>query len=219
MEIGEIVDEITAMLDEGVTRVGFVSPSHFIPQMKVIIQIIHALGYKPIWVYNTNGYDKAETIRSLEGIIDVYLPDLKYMDSELAKKFSGAADYPEHASRALKEMFRQKGSALIMDENNGAESGMIVRHLVLPGQVSNSLQVMRFLAEELSPRIHVSLMAQYFPTVKVKDHPHLGRGVTEAEYQQVIDEMDKLGICKGWIQEFESCEFYRPDFNKTHPFE
>jgi putative pyruvate formate lyase activating enzyme len=219
MELGEVIRQITTILNQGVNRVGFVSPSHFIPQMKVIINVIHSLGYKPVWVYNTNGYDRAETLATLEGIIDVYLPDFKYMDTEPGWKYSGARDYPEYASKALKEMYRQKGSALITDDENTAESGIIVRHLVLPGHVSNSLRVLRFLAEEISPKIHVSLMAQYYPTKTVKGHPQLGRSITEKEYRQVVDEMENLGMYNGWVQEFESSEFYRPDFDRQHPFE
>ena len=116
-------------------------------------------------------------------------------------------------------MYRQKGSALMMDETDSAESGIIVRHLVLPGHVENSLGVLRYLADEISPRIHVSLMAQYYPTKLVSKHPHLGRSITEDEYRRVVDEMEKLGMYNGWIQEFESSEFYRPDFDQEHPFE
>lgn len=219
MEIGEVIDQIISILNQGITHVGFVSPSHYIPQMLVIIYIVEALGHKPVWVYNTNGYDKPETLRKLEGIIDVYLPDFKYMDGTLAYEYSGARDYPEFAAKALKEIYRQKGSALHLDDNNMAISGIIVRHLVLPQQVDNSLKVIRFLAEEISPRIHVSLMAQYYPTSLVKSHPQLGHGITKSEYQQVVDEMETLGMDKGWIQEFESSEFYRPDFEKDHPFD
>ena len=219
MELTDVISKITQILDHGIKRVGFVSPSHFIPQMQVIIAVIHSLGYKPVWVYNSNGYDKAETLQSLEGIIDVYLPDFKYMEPQLAYNYSGASDYPEFAMKSLKEMMRQKGTALFMDDDNTAESGIIIRHLVLPGHVENSIRIMRFLAEEISPRIHVSLMAQYYPTKRMANHPQLGRCVTEQEYRQVVDEMDKLGICNGWIQEFESNEFYRPDFDQPHPFE
>ena len=218
-DLDKVISRITAILDLGINRVGFVSPSHFIPQMKMIINIIQSLGYKPVWVYNTNGYDKPETLRTLEGIIDVYLPDFKYRDSGLARKYSGAGDYPEIAAKALREMYRQKGAALIVDDNHAAESGIIVRHLVLPGHVSNSLHVLKFLSEELSPRIHVSLMAQYYPTKNVENHPKLGRGITETEYLQVVEEMEKLGMFNGWIQEFDSSEFYRPDFDHPHPFE
>jgi putative pyruvate formate lyase activating enzyme len=124
-----------------------------------------------------------------------------------------------HASRALKEMYRQKGASLITGSDDTAKSGIIVRHLVLPGHVPNSLAVLRFLAEDISPRIHVSLMSQYYPTRKVENHPQLSRKVSEAEYREVVDELDKLEMFNGWIQEFESSEFYRPDFNQLHPFE
>lgn len=215
----DAVHHITAILDRGINRVGFVSPSHFVPQVKMIIKIINSLGYKPIWVYNTNGYDKAETLGTLEGIIDVYLPDFKYMDPELAWLYSGTPDYPEYAAKALKEMYRQKGASLIMDDDGNVESGIIVRHLVLPGHVENSLNVLRFLAEEISPRVHVSLMSQYYPTEQVKNHPKLNRKITAHEYRQVVDEMEKLGMYNGWVQEFESSDFYRPDFDQEHPFE
>ena len=218
MELTEVIACIRELLDQGINRVGFVSPSHFIPQMRVIIDVIHSLGYKPVWVYNTNGYDKAETLRSLEGIIDIWLPDFKYMQPELAHELSGAIDYPGVAAKALKEMYRQKGSALILDDENTAVSGIIVRHLVLPGFVDNSIRVIRFLAEEISPRIHVSLMSQYYPTKAVAGHPQLNRSIYESEYGRVVNEMEKLGMHNGWIQEFESSGHYRPDFDNPVPF-
>ncbi len=177
------------------------------------------MGYSPVWVYNTNAYDRAETLRSLEGMIDVYLPDLKYMEGDLSASLSGAADYPEVASAALREMFRQKGSALHLDDRDTALSGLIVRHLVLPGQVGNSQKVIRFLAAELSPKIHLSLMAQYYPVKRVSGHPTLKRTIFASEYQQVIDEMESCSIHRGWVQDVESSEFYRPDFENDHPFE
>jgi putative pyruvate formate lyase activating enzyme len=219
MELEEVVRQIIAILDKGINRVGFVSPSHFIPQMRVIIAAVQSLGYRPKWIYNTNGYDKAETIRSLEGMIDGYLPDLKYLDPELSKGFSDASDYPLVAVKALKEMFRQKGSALILDDDDQVESGMIIRHLVLPGNLENSKKVLRFIALELSADIHLSLMSQYFPTQKMVAHPQLGRGITESEYNEVVEEMERLGMYKGWIQEFESSSHYQPDFERIHPFE
>ncbi|MDP4281048.1 MAG: 4Fe-4S cluster-binding domain-containing protein [Bacteroidota bacterium] len=217
-DFNEAIREITSMLDEGITRVGFVSPSHFIPQMLMIIEKVESLGYKPIWVYNTNGYDRPETIRALEGIIDVYLPDLKYVDSNLSKEYSDAGNYPDVAKLALKEMFHQKGSVLHLKEDQTAISGMIIRHLVLPGQIDNSLGVLRFIAEELSPKIHISLMSQYFPTPAVKSHPLLRRTLTYKEYSKVVNEMDDLGMYNGWIQQMDSSTTYRPDFEKEHPF-
>ncbi|MEI6684108.1 MAG: radical SAM protein [Bacteroidota bacterium] len=219
MELSEVIAQVTRILDQGVNKVGFVSPSHFIPQVQVIIAVIESLGYKPVWVYNTNGYDKPETLLLLEGVIDIYLPDFKYMDPGLAHEYSGARDYPEFAMKALKEMMRQKGAVLFLDDDETAESGIIIRHLVLPGHVENSLKVMRFLAGEISPKIHISLMAQYFPTPRVQNHRQLGRSVTEHEYRQVVEEMEHLGLYNGWIQEFESNRYYRPDFDQAHPFE
>lgn len=219
MELDEVIRQVTTILDSGINRVGFVSPSHFIPQVKIIIQCIKSLGYDPVWVYNSNGYDKPETLRSLEGIIHVYLPDLKYMESELAGEYSDAPDYPEVAACALKEMFRQKGATLHFDKDGTAESGMIVRHLVLPGHTDNSLKVLHFIAEELSPKLHISLMSQYYPTPRVSCHPKLKNTVSGEEYSLIVSELDQLGIYNGWIQELSSASHYRPDFESEHPFD
>lgn len=218
MELSEIVNEVTAILDQGINMVGFVSPSHFIPHMKIIIQAIKARGYSPRWVYNTNAYDKAITLQSLEDLIDIYLPDFKYMDPMLARSLSGAEDYPVFAAAAIREMYRQKGSALHLSGEDTAESGIIIRHLVLPGQVQNSLQVLRYIAEEISPKLHISLMSQYYPTAGVIDHPFLHRELYREEYRKVVDEMERLGLENGWIQGLESTAHYRPDFGQEHPF-
>ena len=219
MPLNDVIHQITEILDTGINIVGFVSPSHFIPQMKIIIQTIEGAGYHPTWVYNTNGYDNVKTLHSLEGIIDVYLPDFKYMSSSVAKEMSDASDYPEVASAALKEMFRQKGSALLINDKGYAESGILVRHLVLPGQVENSQRVLKFIAEEISPNLHIGLMSQYSPTNRVARDPVLGRTLTKVEYNSVIATMERLEMSKGFIQEMESFAHYRPDFSKNHPFE
>lgn len=215
----EVTLKICSLLDKGCHAVGFVSPSHMVPQMLQIIGALHALGRKPVIVYNTNAYEKVEILRNLEGIIDVYIPDFKYSDPELAGGLSDARDYPVVAQKAITEMFRQKGTPLITDADNQAISGLIIRHLVLPGQVGNSLNVLRYIAGELSPRIHISLMSQYHPMPAVKNHAFLGRGITETEYQQVVEEMERLGFDNGWVQTMNSNTFYLPDFNNEHPFE
>jgi putative pyruvate formate lyase activating enzyme len=214
-----LIGEIVHILNQGITHVGFVSPSHVIPQIRAIIESVESAGFKPVWVYNSNGYDKVESLKELEGVIDIYLPDMKYLDEDLAEELSGARDYPHYAMSALREMFRQKGAALHLDDRGIAISGMIVRHLVLPGHINNSINVLKFLAEELSPKIHISLMSQYYPTEAVRDHPHLSRRITSAEYTTVVEEMEQLGLYRGWVQEFESSDFYRPDFDLDHPFE
>ena len=218
-EPAEVIKEITRILDKGISRVGFVSPSHHVPHVKFIIEAVTALGYNPVWVFNTNGYDKVETLKSLEGMIDLYLPDFKYLEKILSDELSDAPGYPEIASKALIEMFRQKGAALHLREDDTAESGIIVRHLVLPGHVENSKKVLQFIAEEISSKIHISLMSQYYPPQGVAMKSPLSRQITREEYQSVIEEMERLGMHHGWIQELESAENYRPDFQKEHPFE
>jgi putative pyruvate formate lyase activating enzyme len=219
MPLENVIREITTILDGGINMIGFVSPSHAIPQMRVIINILESLGYHPVKVYNTNGYDRPETIQSLEGIIDVFLPDVKYMDPFLAKEYSDATDYPEVAAKSLKEMYRQKGSALHLSDDGKAESGIIIRHLVLPGQVENSRKVLRFIADNISSKLHISLMSQYSPTPGVSCHPFLKRPLKQEEYLAVVDEMNILGFSDGWIQELESRHNYQPDFQRKHPFE
>jgi putative pyruvate formate lyase activating enzyme len=214
-----LITKICSVLDQTENIVGFVSPSHYIPQMQAIIRGIKETGRNPIFVYNTNGYDTVETLRSLEGVIDVYLPDFKYLDADLARRYSQAGDYPEIASAAIKEMYRQKGSTLIVNEKGIAEWGIVLRHLVLPGAVPQSIEVLRYVAEEISPNLHISLMSQYYPTPQVKDHPLLNRTISAEEYQQVVDAMYELGFHKGWTQELGSHASYRPDFSGEQPFE
>ncbi|NVO01232.1 MAG: radical SAM protein [Bacteroidetes bacterium] len=219
ISLEEIVNRIKVHLDNGCKSVGFVSPSHFIPQMVAIIDELNKLAVKPIIVYNTNAYDKVETIKALEGMVDVYLPDFKYFYNELAKEYSDAIDYPEISKAAIKEMFRQKGATILKDENGIAESGLIIRHLVLPGNVENSIKILNWIADNLSTTVHISLMSQYFPTENVKSHNILNQRISETEYQSVVKEMENLGFYRGWIQELESASTYQPDFLKNHPFD
>ncbi len=219
MELSSVLGQIESILDSGATGVGFVSPSHYLPQMQVIINALIGRGRNPVYVFNTNGYDRKETITSLEDVMDVYLPDLKYMDEELAERYSGAPDYPAVAGDALKEMFRQKGSSIFLDDNGVIEAGMIIRHLVLPGQVENSKQCLRFIAEELSPSVHISLMSQYYPTPMVSGFPELDRYVSSGEYDEVLEEFERLGFYRGWVQDLESPHCYRPDFDGPDVFE
>jgi len=217
--LDEALSAILPILGKGIPIIGFVSPSHCIPQMVILIRALRERGYHPTTVYNTNGYDKVETLRSLEGLIDVWLPDFKYMDDKLAVDYSASPGYSAHARQALREMYRQKGSTLRVSDEGYAESGLIIRHLVLPGQVENSKRVLACIAGELSPNVHLSLMSQYYPTTRVSGHPLLGRTVSAGEYRLVTDEMERLGFSRGWIQEAASHEHYRPDFNRKHPFE
>jgi putative pyruvate formate lyase activating enzyme len=217
MSLDEVVQTIIQILKEGCHAVGFVSPSHYIPHVKAIVGSLRLHGYYPVFVYNTNGYDKVEELAALEDYIDVYLPDYKYSDNNLARKFSKVADYQQVAYAAIKEMYRQKGSTLVMHENGYVEKGLIIRHLVLPGYIENSLKVLRDISD-ISTSIAVSLMAQYWPVPLVKHHPELGRILTGLEYETVAAELENLGFYKGWVQELESNTVYRPDFEQDRPF-
>jgi len=218
-ELEEVLDQIVKMLSKGIAAVGFVSPSHVVPQVKAIIRGLNSRGYKPVTVYNTNGYDKQETIRSLSGMIDVYLPDWKYVTKEIATSYSDASDYSEIALKAIKEMYYQKGSTVAIDENGSAENGLLIRHLVLPGHAEESKKVLRSIAEELSPGVHLSLMSQYHPTALVRNHQILNRPLYKAEYESVVETMESLGFRNGWVQDMDSTMNYRPDFSKENPFE
>ena len=219
MSLDEAVSAMAMLLDAGASSVGFVSPSHMTAQLRSIVEELHARGYRPTIVYNTNAYDTVDMIDSLADIVDVYLPDFKYMDHSLALELSGAWNYPDVARAALSRMYRQKGSDLALKEDSTAASGLIIRHLILPGHVENSKAVLRSIAGELSPSVHLSLMSQYYPPPPVAAHPYLGRTITRAEYEEVLGELERLGFHRGWVQELESQDSYRPDFRKSHPFE
>jgi len=218
LSLDAVVERIAPLLDGGISMLGFVSPSHCIPQMRAIVARLKMNGFSPTVVMNTNAYDRRETLRSLEGLVDVFLPDLKYMDPALAASYSDAADYPDAAIKALKEMYRQKGRAVLVDSEGLMRSGLIVRHLVLPGHVDNSLRCLRAIARELSPEVHLSLLAQYHPIGPVHSHPQLGCSLRPEEYEQVLAEMDGLGFENGWTQELDSQSRYLPDFATDEPF-
>jgi putative pyruvate formate lyase activating enzyme len=213
-----VLDRIEEILSQGITSVGFVSPSHVVPQVRAIIKGLNARGLSPVTVYNTNSYDKKETIQSIDDLIDIYLPDYKYVTSSLALEYSDAADYPEVALQAIREMYYQKGSTLHLNETGTAENGLLIRHLVLPGHVEESKKVLRAIAEELSPGVHISLMSQYHPADQGKKHPPLNRSLYRAEYEAVVQEMENLGFRNGWTQDMDSNLNYNPDFSKENPF-
>lgn len=213
------LDTICNILSNGIKTIGFVSPSHVVPQVKAIIRGLNERGLKPVTVYNTNGYDLPEVIDSLAGMIDIYLPDYKYCTFKIAEEYSNAADYPEVALKALKRMYFQMGSSLLIDRDGYAEKGLLIRHLVLPGHSEESKKVLKRIAEELSPGVHISLMSQYHPTKSVKNHPVLNRALYREEYESVVKNMENLDFRNVWIQDMDSDLNYLPDFSREHPFE
>jgi putative pyruvate formate lyase activating enzyme len=248
MTLDEICDAIIKLLPLSEGNLGFVSPSHFVPQMVKVVEELRKRGHHPTIVYNTNGYDLPEAIHSLEGIVDVWLPDFKYSDDSLAVELSEAPGYSGYALAALKAMVHQVGTTLQTDDRGIARRGIIVRHLVLPGLVQNSIGVLKLISEELSPNLHISLMSQYFPSKLLISPPKLGgvtisqladgggglsksyrksqianrksllRPITYVEYQKVLDAFHSFGFSRGWLQDYDSHLSYKPDFSKNHPF-
>jgi putative pyruvate formate lyase activating enzyme len=220
MEPATLAEKLLYLQNElGCHNINFVSPSHFVPQILKTLLLAIPMGLKLPLVYNTGGYDSLETIKALDGIIDIYLPDLRYASDKPAKQFSQAPHYTEHARKAIKEMYRQVGN-LITDENEVAQRGLIVRHLILPENLAGSEESLTWLVKEISPEVSISLMAQYYPTHHAARYPALSRGITEAEYNEAVDLLEKLGIENGWIQEMSAPGTYQPDFEReSHPFD
>lgn len=215
--VDDVVNTIIPYLDEGIRMLGFVSPSHQVSQMVDIIDGLRCKGYAPTVIYNTNCYDCVDTLKTLEDIVNVYLPDFKYINNTLAFKYSGVNDYFEVATLALREMYRQKGSSLLLGDDGLVESGLIIRHLVLPSHVNESIELLRFLSYEFSPRLYVSLMSQYYPPKDINPERPLNRVLHPTEYQKVLDVMDEIGF-RGWLQALDSHNHYQPDFSSDNPF-
>lgn len=217
--IASLADRICSLLPEAGGLLGFVTAAHYANRIPEILDAIHQRGFNPTIVYNSGGYESVETLQCLDGLVDIYLPDFKYMVSDLARAYSHTPDYPEVAQATLREMRHQVGSSLKVDDNGRAYRGLIVRHLVLPGAVDNSLRCLDWLADEFPFGLHLSLMAQYYPPRADLPSP-LDRNVTSEEYSTVVDHAIKLGLTNGWMQELSAETNYRPDFSRNgNPFE
>ena len=209
--------------ERGCHNINFVSPTHFAPQMARAVLLAAERGLRLPIVYNTNAYDSVEVLRLLEGIVDVYLPDLKYADSAEGYSYSKVRDYARHARRALAEMYRQTGSTLRFGEDGLLKRGLVVRLLVLPNDVAGVRESLQWIGEALSPRVTVSLMAQYYPTnVAGTDERYvlLSRRINETEWLKALAALDELGMDEGWMQEYDGAShYYRPDFDdRDTPF-
>lgn len=200
IEIEELAEIFLKQQKRKVENINLVTPTSYVPQIIEAIKIAKNKGLNIPIVYNTNGYEKVETLRMLEGYIDIYLPDLKYYYNELAKKYSKIDNYFEIATKALKEMQRQVGSS-IFDENGIMKKGMIIRHLVLPNNIENSKKVLKWIKENMEDDTYVSIMAQYFPTYKAKGNNELNRKLTKTEWEEIEKYIEKLEIKNGYIQE------------------
>jgi len=202
----------------GCHNINFVSPSHFVPQLlRAVVEAV-PMGLRLPLVYNSSGYDSITSLKELEGVISIYLPDLRYASDRWAKKFSHAPDYVTRARQAIKEMYRQVGD-LVIDESGLAQKGLIVRHLILPNGLAGSEESLTWLVRELSPTVTVSIMSQYMPLHRALRIPLLSRRISIDEYETVVRLLTELGIENGWVQEIGVAEEYLPDFEREgHPF-
>ncbi|MFZ1281291.1 MAG: radical SAM protein, partial [Ignavibacteriaceae bacterium] len=200
-------------------NIGLVSPTHFSATILKSIYLAAQKGLNIPIIYNTNGYDSVEMLKLYDGVIDIYLPDLKYGNNEYAKKYSLVDNYFEKTKEALKEMFSQVGDELVYN-GNVVVRGLIIRHLILPNDLSETEKVFKFVAEELSPKIHISLMSQYYPTNKANKDILIDRAIRNSEYEKAIQLLEKYGLHNGWVQEMESANNYKPHFNedRLNPF-
>ncbi len=200
-------------------NINLVAPTHMVPQIVQALVLAVPLGlYLPL-VYNTGGYDALETTQTLEGIVDLYLPDIRYSSDEVALKYSGVKDYVRHNRAALKEMYRQVGD-LQTDSDDVAQRGLIIRHLILPEGLAGSGRSLRWMSRNLSPEVTLSVMSQYFPSHRASSFPEINRKINYAEYSAVVEVMEEEDMKNGWLQELDAPENYLPDFNKDgHPFE
>jgi putative pyruvate formate lyase activating enzyme len=186
-------------------NVNFVTPSHFVPQIIKALYLAWDEGFELPLVYNTSGYDSVESLKLLEGIIDIYLPDMRYSDNKSAMEFSSAEDYVEVNRKAVREMFRQV-SNLTMDDQGIGKRGLIIRHLILPDDIAGSSETFRFINKELSPDVYVSLMGQYFPSFGADRCVSINRKITPEEYETAVESFFESGLSKGWMQEGQKHE-------------
>ncbi len=199
---GELACQMLWLQEQGCHNLNLVTPTHFMPQILKALGIAKERGFSLPVVYNTSGYESLEALQLLDGIVDIYLPDMRYSDKAAALKYSIAPGYPEINRAAIREMFRQVGN-LVLDENGLAQRGLIIRHLVLPGGLSGTESVMKFLAEEISKDVYISLMSQYFPAYKATENKDINRRISEQEYDEAYDIKMKYGLKNGWVQEHD----------------
>ncbi|MFH1699481.1 MAG: radical SAM protein [Candidatus Zixiibacteriota bacterium] len=200
MEIEELADKIISLQDRGAHNINFVTPDHFFGHIVIALGLAAHKGLSIPIVCNSSGYQKLETIAQLEGIIDIYMVDMRYNENEIARECSNAVNYREINRNAIKEMYRQVGN-LEVDDSGLAKRGILIRHLVLPGGLSGSNEIFDFLANEISTDIYVSLMSQYFPAYQATEHDILKRRITATEFDKVVEMFYNAGLKNGFIQE------------------
>lgn len=214
VSVSQLEDLFLMLQDKGAHNINLVTPSHYVPSIAEALRLSKKQGLRLPIVYNTSGYDSVSSLAILDGLIDIYLPDFKYVSHNLSKCYSHAADYFEVAGRALAEMFRQVGPPVF--DGDLLKKGIIARHLLLPGCTEDSKAVIRYLYETYHDNIFISIMNQYTPLPQVASYPELNRKITVEEYDEVVDFAIDLGVENGFIQEGDTAdESFIPDFDFT----
>ncbi|MDT5158614.1 MAG: putative pyruvate formate lyase activating enzyme [Acidobacteriota bacterium] len=218
-----LAEMMLELQSRGCHNINFVSPTHFAPQMARAVLLAARRGLKLPIVYNTNAYDSVEVLGLLDRVVDIYLPDLKYADSSDGYTYSKVPNYTEHARAALKEMYRQTGDELVFGADGMLARGLVIRLLVLPNDIAGVRESLEWIRESLSPRVAVSLMAQYYATNKAATDERfmlLSRRINESEWWRAVSLLEELGMEEGWMQEYDGAShYYRPDFrNPETPF-
>ena len=197
---GQLAEKMLGLQRRRAHNINFVTPTHFLPQILAALWLAIPQGFKLPLVWNSSGYEKVDAIRLLEGVVDVFLPDMKYADEDPAARFSSAPGYPDVNRVAVKEMLRQVGH-LQMDETGLAVKGLIIRHLVLPQNGAGTAATLRWIADNLSKVTHVSLMKQFFPADRAVDVPGIHRKITDEEYEEALEALEEAGLDNGWVQD------------------
>lgn len=214
VSVEELSDIFLRLQERKAHNINLVTPTHFVPQIIEALKLARNNGLIIPIVYNTSSYESVETIKMLNGYVDVYLPDFKYFSNDLAKKYSGVSDYFENASNVVREMFNQVGE-FVLDENGMIKRGMVLRHLILPGCADDSKRVIEYVYELFRDKIFISIMNQYTPLKNVKNFPEINRKITDEEYDEVIDFALNLGVENAFIQEGGTAkESFIPNFEE-----
>jgi putative pyruvate formate lyase activating enzyme len=193
MEPEELAAILLALQRQDCHNINFVSPSHVVPQILAALLLAVQAGLRLPLVYNTGGYDSQQSLKLLDGVIDIYMPDMKYADEESARRYSKIPNYPQINQAAVREMHRQVGD-LELDEDGLAVRGLLIRHLVLPNGLAGTQQVVKFLAKEISTDTHLNLMDQYHPAYCARQYPELSRSLTRQEYQEAVEMALRAGL-------------------------
>lgn len=209
----ELADAMLGLQKQGCHNIDLVSPTHVVPQLLKALDIAAGKGLSIPLVYNSGGYDSVPVLQLLEGVVDIYLPDMKYWDAETGEGFSGIADYPKRNQAAVKEMFRQTGP-LKVNKKGIAQKGLMVRHLILPNRLPETFYILKFIRDQLSREVPVSLMCQYHPGFKARDTEILNRPISRDEYDTALEWFEELGLEHGYRQDLSSPGFGLPSFRR-----